>query len=344
MPARTIPAPPRDIPLEDKVRFLRQRDAYPEHPVRIEAVETHMSWVFLLDGHAYKLKKPVRYDFLDFSTLDARRHDSEEEVRLNRRLAPDVYLGTIPLTAGLDGHLHLGGNGEAVDWLVRMRRLPTERMLDRAIQSHTVGEDDVRRIAAALARFYLDAPPIELAPEEYRRQLAARVDDNLRELTNPAFALPTVTIQRITAAQKELVQHEPELFDDRVQGKRIVEAHGDLRPEHVCLEPQPVFIDCLEFRRDYRIQDTAEELAFLALECERLGGAWVGEMLFQAYSEITRDRPPAKLIRFYKSYRACLRAKIAIWHLKDHEVLDQEKWSSLAKEYLRLAESYAEGL
>ncbi len=107
------------------------------------------------------------------------------------------------------------------------------------------------------------------------------------------------------------------------------------------MEPQPVFIDCLEFRRDYRILDTADELAFLAMECERLGGAWVGDILFRTYGEITGDHPPARLLHFYKGYRACLRAKISIWHLRDTAVTDPAKWSRLALEYLRLAEKYA---
>lgn len=331
------------VAVEAKVRFLLRPDAYPERPERVETVETHMSWVFLLDGYAYKLKKPVRYDFLDFSTLDARRHDSEEEVRLNRRLAPDVYLGTLPLTLGAGGHLQLGGAGEVVDWLVRMRRLPTERMLDHAIRDHTVGEADVGRVAAALARFYLSAPPIELEPAAYRQRLAERVNDNLRELILPAFGLPVDIVQSISSTQLELIQREPGLFDRRAAEQRIVEGHGDLRPEHVCLEPT-LFIDCLEFQRDYRILDAADELAFLALECERLGGAWVGDILFRTYAEITGDQPPERLLRFYKSYRACLRAKITIWHLKDAEVANPEKWSNRAMEYLGLAWKYARGL
>jgi aminoglycoside phosphotransferase family enzyme len=331
------------VAVEVKVAFLQRPDAYAELPNRVETVETHMSWVFLADGYAYKLKKPVRYDFLDFSTLDARRRDSEEEVRLNRRLAPDVYLGTVPLVLDARGQLRLGGPGEIVDWLVRMRRLPAERMLDHGIRRRTVAEADVVRVAEALARFYLSAPPVELAPADYRKRLAERVDDNLRELAAPVFGLPPQVVRAVSSAQLALIEREPGMFDRRVEEKRIIEGHGDLRPEHVCLEPA-LFIDCLEFQRDYRILDAADEVAFLALECERLGGTWVGDVLFRTYGEITGDCPPERLVRFYKSYRACLRAKIAIWHLKDAGMPNPERWSRRAMEYLGLAERYAQGL
>ena len=119
-----------DHDTEAKLAFLAQRAAYSDRPCRVECIETHMAWVFLTDRHAFKLKKPVRYEFLDFSTVEARRQDCAREIELNRRLAADVYLESVPLSVGADGLLQLGGDGEIVDWLVKMRRLPRERMLD----------------------------------------------------------------------------------------------------------------------------------------------------------------------------------------------------------------------
>ncbi|MBC7294150.1 MAG: hypothetical protein H5T84_08655, partial [Thermoleophilia bacterium] len=116
-----------------------------------------------------------------------------------------------------------------------------------------------------------------------------------------------------------------------------------LRPEHIWLGPEPVVIDCLEFEREFRILDTADELSFLAMECERLGAPSVGQSFLETYSEYTGDKPPEKLLHFYKSYRAALRAKITIWHIKDSEVRNPSKWSNLAGEYLRLAEAHTRG-
>ncbi|MBI3915832.1 MAG: hypothetical protein HY322_02345 [Betaproteobacteria bacterium] len=136
----------REFPITEKVAFLRRPEAYAPAPHRVDVVETHMSWVFLADALVYKLKKPVRYEFLDFSTLEARRLNCQREVELNRRLAPDVYRGTVPLTLRSDGSLRLGGPGTTIEWLVEMRRLPADRMLDAAIRSHSVEPADVRAL------------------------------------------------------------------------------------------------------------------------------------------------------------------------------------------------------
>jgi aminoglycoside phosphotransferase family enzyme len=131
-----------EVMLESKVAFLRQPTSFQEPTYRVESIETHMSWVFLTDRHAYKLKKPVSYDFLDFSTIDARRFYCEEEVRLNARLAAEVYLGIVELTLNSLGHLQLDGAGAVIDWLIRMRRLPTRHMLDYAIKNGRASQED----------------------------------------------------------------------------------------------------------------------------------------------------------------------------------------------------------
>jgi aminoglycoside phosphotransferase family enzyme len=326
--------------LAAKVEFLKRAESYPGRPERVEAVETHMSWVFLTDTRAYKLKKPVRYEFLDFSTVDARRRDCEEEVRLNRRLAPDVYFGILPLVLAPGGSLQVGGSGEVVDWLVEMRRLPAERMLDYAIRNRTLEEADLHRLAALLAAFYSQCPPAETVPAAYRGKLQDAIRANHRVLRDPVWGLPAKAVERIASAQLEFLRREAALFDERVRAGKVVEAHGDLRPEHVCLEPRPVIFDCLEFNRDFRILDIADELAFLAMECARIDGVDTGRVLFDAYGRLTGDRPPARLVQFYKSHRAYLRAKIAIWHNRDREVPDPAKWAARAREYLRLAEGY----
>ena len=325
--------------LEAKLEFLRQPDSYPEKPRQVESVQTHMSWVFLTDRYAYKLKKPVRYDSLDFSTVDARHYDCNEEVRLNGRLAPDVYLGTVPLTVNPSGEMELDGQGTAVEWLVQMRRLPAERFLDQAIRKHVVRETDIIQVASALANFYKRSPPIEIAPDEYTQRFEADIYANLRELTLANYGLTLDLVAGVCAAQMEFLKREFNLFDVRVSEGRIIEAHGDLRPEHICLEEsKPVIIDCLEFKREFRILDPADELAFLALECERIGApAFVPRLLFDQYRRITGDAPKESLLQFYMSYRASLRAKLAIWHLREPQVHDAIKWHQLAKQYLDLA-------
>ena len=333
--------PTQAASLEAKVGFLARPVAYAEATRRVETVETHMSWVFLTDTHAYKLKKPVRYAYLDFSTIEARRLDCEQEVRLNCRLAPAVYLGVVPLVRDAAGRLRLGGEGETVDWLVRMVRLPADRMLDRLLRSGAITQPEITRLATRLACFYAIADAEAITPEAYRQRLAERIGDNLRELASPEFGLDPDAVAALAHLQSGFLRDHAELLDTRVRQGRIVEGHGDLRPEHVCLLPEPIVIDCLEFNRAYRILDPADELGYLALECERLHAPQVGRWLLDAYREASGDEAPTALIHFYQGFRATLRAKLALWHLRDDGRHPPGKWIATARDYLESAQRHA---
>ena len=330
-----------NVDLAGKLDFLRRPQSYPDRPARVDAIETHMSWVFLTERFAYKLKKPVRLPFLDFSTLGARKHACEESLRLNRRLAPDVYVGVVPLCRRAGGELSLEDDGEPVEWLEKMRRLPADSMLDRAIAARTVGVEHVRRFSRVLAAFYRDAAAESIAPDAYRARLRDDIEDNHAALTEPMWQLPRTRLIALLDAQKGALERHAALFDARVAQRRIVEGHGDLRPEHVCLLDAPVIIDCLEFNRRLRILDAADELAYLALECEHLGAPWIGALVFETYADDSGDWPPPEIIAFYKAYRAVLRAKLAIWHLRDHPPSTRAHWLQRTHDYLALAERYA---
>jgi uncharacterized protein len=329
------------VRLAEKVAFLSSPAAHSDETTTVEAVETHMAWVFLTSSYAYKLKKPVRSPSLDFSTIDKRRVDCEEEVRLNRRLAPDVYLGVLPLVISREGVLSLGVpdvEQTAVDWLVHMRRLPADGMLDAQIAHGTLVTGDLDRLANTLARFYRHATPVGMSGDVYRRRCRDEVALNRRELTKSTYGLAEDLVQRALAPQTALLDREPALFEERAA--HVVEAHGDLRPEHVCLAgPEPLIIDCLEFNRALRLLDPAEELAFLSMECARLGAPEVEEILFREYATMTGDQPQERLIRFYEAYGACVRARLCVWHLEDHDAQAVDKWVSRAEAYLRIAAS-----
>ncbi len=330
------------ISLESKLAFLRQPSSYPDPVYRVEAIETHMSWVFLTDDHAYKLKKPVHYGPLNFRKLEARRFFCEEEVRLNRRLAPDVYLAAVPLVIDAQHHLALGGEGDPIDWLVKMRRLPAQRMLDYMIKANVAQESDMQRIAALLARFYRNCRPERIDPDDYRRRFERDIAQNEEVLCMPAFRLPTRRIECHCALQRAWLERIDGLLASRVRNERIVEGHGDLRAEHVCLEDGLAIIDCLEFSHELRIVDAFDELSFLALECERLGKPQFGARLLLTYTELTGDAPDPSVIHFYQSVRAGVRARIAISHLLEEQFRYSAEWPRRAMEYLQLAEAHAE--
>jgi aminoglycoside phosphotransferase family enzyme len=338
-PPRCTPAP---AGVAAWVDFLHRPGSYPEPVAAVEVRETHMSWVFLAGRYVYKFKKPVRHPFLDFSTLERRRRNCEEEVRLNRRLAPGVYLGIVALTRDAAGQLTLEGDGVPVEWLVKMRRLPEDCLLDRAIAARQVPADRLGRAAQRLAAFYRQAPVVAFTAAGYRARIDERLETSCTVLSDRRYGLPAAPVQAVCAAQRTFQARHPAVIEARAAGVR--ETHGDLRPEHVGLESEPVFIDCLEFNRDFRLLDPVDELAFLAMECERLGDPGVGQVFLDTYREATGDVPPTGLIIFYQSLWAMLRARLSVWHLDDPDVRDRHKWPALARDYLALAGRYAQRL
>lgn len=328
--------------LETKIAWLRRPELYGDAPANIVAIETHMSWVFLTDRFAYKLKKAIRYDRLDFSTRDLRRFFCEEEVRLNRRLAKNVYLGTVALTYEDDGQLALGGVGQPVDWLVHMRRLPARCMLDAALAERHVERSDVRGVTLHLADFFDAALPAPVSTPELCERLEGGIRLDQRELSRPEFGLSRTQVDAIASRELDFLKRHTECFEARVRAGRILEGHGDLRPEHICLLPEPAIIDCLEFCQELRELDPADELAFLALECERLGQPQVGRWFLEAYEERTGDRLSRPLLSFYRGYRCLRRAKLAAWHLSEPNPRDFARFAAKARRYLELADPCAD--
>jgi aminoglycoside phosphotransferase family enzyme len=302
-----------------------------------------MSWVFLAGERVYKLKKPVRFPYLDFSTLERREVACRAELRLNRRLAPAVYLDVVPLVAGRGG-LAIGGAGEPVDWLVMMKRLDERFMLDHMIEAGSLQLAQLDRLVAALAGFYRSAVPAFLSPATYLLGWNRSLTDNMRVLLDPRFRIPTGLVRRIDRAQRRFLQQHGDLIAARLRHRRIVDGHGDLRPEHIWLDDKIRVIDCLEFNDRLRLVDPFDEIAFLSLECERLGAAWAGDYLRRRMMRVLRNGPANALFTFYRCHRAMLRARLAIAHLSEPDPRTPEKWPRLAAAYLALAEKDARRL
>jgi aminoglycoside phosphotransferase family enzyme len=303
-----------------------------------------MSWVFLTDRFAYKLKKPVRHAHADLRTLEARRRNCLTEMRLNRRLAPDVYLAIEPLTFAADHGLQLAGDGAVVDWLVMMRRLPDELMLDRALQSGGPERRDLDRIALRLARFYSRLAPEPLAPDVRHMWLEEEIRLSRRQLARAELARDEALVDRVAGRLIDFVRARPEVLIARHRAGKIVEGHGDLRPEHICLAREPVIIDCLEFSRALRLVDPTDELAFLALECAMLGEPEAGVRLQRSYETIAGDRPQERLIAWYTAYRALLRARLSALHSLEPGARPPQTWLAQADRYLAVALDYTEAL
>jgi uncharacterized protein len=299
------------IGIEEEVAFLCRPEAWPDPPASVELVEAHLSLVFLVGDEVFKLKKPVRFGRQDLRGVEARRRSCETEVRLNRRLAEEVYLGVAPLALGPDGGLQVGGDGEPVDWMVRMVRLPADRFLDPAIRSGQVDGERVDRAALRLACFYLDQPPALRDCRPYLRLLRWQVDDALQCFGEE----PPERAREIARALLDWAGTHGALLGARVAAGRVVEGHGDLRPEHVCLVDPPVVIDCLEFDLRLRTLDCVDDLGFLAMECGRLGAPEVGDRFLDVWRRRAGDEVPDALVAFHQAMRALSRASVAAMRL-----------------------------
>lgn len=332
------------ICIEEKVRFLKRPEVYPDVTYKVEVKETHMSWVFLTDGFVYKLKKPVAYQFLDFRSLESRFKNCREELQLNKRLAKDIYLELVPLSVGENGKMSIMKKGHIIDWLVKMIRIPEENMLDYAIKNNSVNPHQLKQVAALLIGFYKDSTGIVLSAERHCHKLKDEIKGTYQELCKPEYKLSLAEHKKFEDTLLQYLADHPDIFKKRLREGRVIEAHGDLRPEHVCLAPDPAIIDCLEFNKNLRIMDTAEELSFLAIECEVLGDDFPGKLFFDYYTKATGDGIPASLILFYKLKKAWLRVFLVVRHIGEQAYKNDPKWIHKTNAYLQLARQYQQHL
>lgn len=323
-----------------KLQALCSTASYPVPAESVELIETHFAWVFLVGEYAYKMKKPATHPLLDLSALADRHRNCLDEVRLNRRLAPDVYLGTVPVILDEQGTIRVGGEGSIVDWLVWMKRLPSQCMLDRAMVDRSTTPAALAEIGSLLARFYERQQRYFIPARHYLSGLIERTAMDGEALLAPELRLDVTRVSAAVAAvDASLGRLQRELGMRAVEG-RVVECHGDLRPEHICLTP-PCVIDSLEFSRQLRVLDPAEELAFLRLECEVAGAPEAADRIVAAYQKVSGDSFSRALMNCYQGCRALVRAKILAWHVLDPTVASLAPWTEKAHAYIALAERHA---
>ena len=325
----------------DVIRLLRNPRTYAERTRTVEVVETHISWVFLTDHYAYKLKKPVRFEFLNFSTPRAREAACAEEIRLNNRLSKNVYLAVVPVTIDANGKLKLDGKGHAIDYVLKMRRLPQKLALDELIRQDKLSGSQLNALVDYLVGFYTQLPPKIVRPNHYYQNLLEHCRANYGVLLECAGKHNQLAIRRIHGAQLRYLWLESERFLNRVRDGRIVDGQGDLRAEHVFLESPPAVIDCVEFSEELRQVDVIDDLSCLAMDCSRLGEHELGSRLFSAYTRQSGDHPPEEMIDLFKSYRACVRAKVAALYLKQPQVMRRRQNVRELHDYLQWADHHA---
>ncbi|HPX62352.1 MAG TPA: AAA family ATPase [Deltaproteobacteria bacterium] len=332
--------------IKNHLKYLMKPDAYPDPTNNVELVQTHVSWIFLTDSKAYKVKKPVDYGFLNFSTIDRRRFYCNEEVRLNQRLCPDVYERVVEINK-VDGVATINGDGPVIDYAVQMKRLPRDRMMNHLLDSGIVSNDDMREIAHIIARFHnttLTSPAISAYGEPDR--IMFNWAENFEQ--SEAFAdstLPSLERQFIQKWVTNFVASNHNLFQQRIAEGHIRECDGDIHLENICMTDGRIYIfDCIEFNERFRCCDTASDIAFLLMDLDYHGHRDMSEVVANTYLETSGDHQMLQLLDFYKVYRAFVRGKVESLKAFENgmDVDEKERANIRARKYFRLARGYIE--
>jgi len=329
--------------LPEIVQALLEPKAYPECPQGVKLVQTQMSFVFLTDNYVYKVKKPVNLGYLDYTTLEKRHFYCHREIELNRRLCPDAYLSVVAITQD-ESNFFIEGQGKAIEYAVKMRRLPQEAMMDVLLTNNRVSSQMVISVAQKLGDFHRRA--------ETNATISAFGNlDTITQNTEENFTqtekyigntISRDTYLNITNYTHAFITENTPLFHKRVVGGRIRDCHGDLHAAHICFTNDICIYDCIEFNDRFRYCDVASEVAFLAMDLDHYRRADLSRCFVNAYVARSRDKELLKLLNFYKCYRACVRGKVESFKLDDHHIPDEERARALAnaRSYFDLAESY----
>jgi len=330
-------------PLPEIIQALLDPRVYPDPPQKVELMQTQMSFVFLADDYVYKVKKPVDLGYLDYTTLEKRRFYCQREVELNRRLCPDAYLGVLPVT-GHGGQISIGGQGEAVEYAVKMRRLPQAMMMNALLANNKVTPEMLAGVAARLAGFHRQAETgASISTFGDLDTITVNTEENFTQTEKYlGHTISREQYRRIRAYTSRFIQGNAALFRKRMAEGRIKDCHGDLHAAHICFCDSICIYDCIEFNDRFRYCDVASEVAFLAMDLDHYGRADLSGDFVDAYVTRSQDEELMTLLDFYKCYRAYVRGKVESFKLDDPHISPEEKTGVLtvARRYFELAESY----
>ncbi|HET9238362.1 MAG TPA: AAA family ATPase [Oligoflexus sp.] len=320
--------------------FLQQPASYPEATARVELRETHISKVFLTDHAAFKIKKPLKLPFLDYSNLERRRDACFAELELNRRFSHDIYRDVVAITVDEKGFTW-NGRGPTLEYAVWMRRIPDACLMDVRLRERTFQKEDSERLIAHLVHCYQEAPHGARDGELYWQRLRALIDENRSSLYELALHLKLDPEPWLALCSRQLLfmQVNRRLMITRAEDGFVIEGHGDLRPEHIVFEDRVSLIDGIEFNRDLRVLDQADELSFLAMECAVMGYSEPGHEIRHRVLQDLNDPAPPELLAFYESYRATVRAKVNALRAEQETGEKQKRTLALIADYQNIAEN-----
>jgi hypothetical protein len=318
---------------------------YPHNPDKVELVQTHISYIFIAGDFVYKVKKPVNLGFLDFTSLEKRKYYCYEELRLNKRLAPEAYLEVVEIGEDIRGHLVYDSGQRIVEYAVKMRTLPQNKMLKYILAVEKTSPAIMSAIARKVAEFHAHAATggkiDEIGGVETIRQNHEENFEQTENYTN--ITIPEYQYQFIKFYVRHFIDKYLSLFQKRVIDHKIRDCHGDLHLEHICVTDGIMIFDCIEFNERFRYEDVAAEIAFLAMDLDYNGYPHYADTFVTAYIEYARDPDIKSLLNFYKCYYAYVRGKVIGFRLKDKAIGEKDRKDAVkrASRYFDLAYSYA---
>jgi aminoglycoside phosphotransferase family enzyme len=325
------------------VEALMKPEAYDEDPGHIELVQTHISFVFLTKKFAYKMKKAVDLGFLDFTTLEKRRFFCEKEVELNRRLCKGMYLEVVPINKS--DAIRIKGEGETVEYAVKMKRIPQEKMLSKLLEKKLVGNKLIERIAKIIAEFHSKAETNKRISEFGSLTIIETNWEENFEQTE-VFVGKTISTEDFKLIRKrveDFMRKTGTLFEKRMAEGRVRDCHGDIHSGNIFVTDGIYIFDAIEFNERFRYSDVAADVAFLAMDLDFRERTDLSTLLIQRYVKYSGDQELMRLLLFYKCYRAYVRGKVTSFKLGDPNVGTKDKRATTeeAKKYFKLAAAYA---
>ena len=328
------------------IEDLQNPVALPDKTGRVTVVQTHISVVFVADEFVYKIKKPVNFGFLDFSTLEKREYYCHREVELNSRLSKGIYLDVLPVTMDEGKYTLQGTSGEAVEHAVRMKRIPDEKLMKSLFAKDAITPNHLKRIAGVLAGFHSGAlRTAEIDEFGEAERFKINTDENFEQVEK--YLGITISEAHFNAIRKwtdDFYIVNRGLFLERIREGKIRDCHGDLHMEHICLTEDLAIIDCIEFNDRFRYSDTIADIAFLLMDLEYHGGEHLARILWKAYKGLAKEGDVDRLLTFYKVYRAFVRGKVNGFQVDDESIDETKKKEAvkIARKYFKLAFSYIE--
>jgi aminoglycoside phosphotransferase family enzyme len=330
----------------DLVQAMLTPQTYPEKTHKIELIQTHISFVFLTEENVYKIKKPVNFGFLDFSTLANRKAYCEKELQLNRRLCPEIYLDVVPISKS--NTIRINGEGEIIEYALKMRRLPQERIMTQLLQENKIKRETIDQLASVVAQFHSSAETnAEITEIGGIKAVKFNWEENFNQTTK-------YITQTLTKVDYDLIQSKVNGFQEkntailkgRMRSNRIRDCHGDLHSGNIFVTDKICIFDAIEFNDRFQYSDVAADVAFLAMDLDYQQRSDLAEYFIERYIQYSEDTRLSLLLPFYKCYRAYVRGKVLSFRLDDPNINTEEKEAATkeASAYFNLAVQYAKTL